>query len=311
MSCFYPEGYAPSIDKELLSTPALISEAIRTGKMLQGRAYCCDQNHDLYVDFGCITGRIPYLETALGIPEGKTRDVAVISRVGKFIYCIATGTETDSLGHTRLILSRLALQNRCREQYLDRLTPGDIIPAKITHLESFGAFADIGCGIVSLLPIDSISVSRISHPKDRFYVGQNIRAVVANTADGRICLSHKELLGTWEQNAANFEVGQTVSGTIRSIEPYGVFIELAPNLAGLAEYHEDLKVGMQASVFIKAIIPEKMKVKLVLIDACLPSEPSHTPLTYYMTAGHIDRFLYTPRACHRKLETVFDKGDAL
>ena len=50
--------------------------------------------------------------------------------------------------------------------------------AKITHLETFGAFCDIGCGNVALLPIDAISVSRISHPKDRFQVGDNIKAIV-------------------------------------------------------------------------------------------------------------------------------------
>lgn len=55
---------------------------------------------------------------------------------------------------------------------------GDVIPAKITHLEPFGAFADIGCGIVGLISIENISVSRISHPKDRFHVGQNILTVI-------------------------------------------------------------------------------------------------------------------------------------
>ncbi len=319
MITYLPEGYAPKNDKELLHSPSAIHEVIRTEKLLQGRAVCCDRNHDLYVDFGNIMGRIPYAQTAIGIEEGTTRDVAIISRVGKYVHCIATDTETDSLGHTRLVLSRLAVQKRCKEQYLNHLIPGDIIPAKITHLESFGAFADIGCGIISFIPIDSISVSRISHPKDRFYVGQNIHAVVASIRDGRICLSHKELLGTWEQNASHFEVGQTVFGVIRSIESYGVFIELAPNLAGLAEYHDDLKVGMLASVYIKAIIPEKMKIKLVLIDAyvsneqLLPAAASSQALPYFLTEGHIDSFLYTPEVCNRKLETVFtaDKGSML
>ena len=95
---------------------------------------------------------------------------------------------------------------------------GDIIDAKITHLESFGAFCDIGCGNIALLPIDTISVSRISHPKDRFYVDENIRAVIKSIApDGRITLSHKELLGTWEENACQFSAGQTVTGVIRKL----------------------------------------------------------------------------------------------
>ena len=55
---------------------------------------------------------------------------------------------------------------------------GDIIPARVTHLESFGAFVDIGCGVSSLLSVDSISVSRISHPSDRLSVGDSIYAVI-------------------------------------------------------------------------------------------------------------------------------------
>ena len=88
----------------------------------------------------------------------------------------------------------------------------------------------------------------------------------------RIFVSHRELLGTWEENAARFSAGQTAAGVIRSIESYGIFIELTPNLAGLAELQDsrtsglDLSPGRSATVYIKSIIPERMKIKLVLID---------------------------------------------
>ena len=38
-----------------------------------------------------------------------------------------------------------------------------------------------------------------------------------------ITLTHKELLGTWEENIAMFQTGETVAGIIRSVEPYGIF----------------------------------------------------------------------------------------
>lgn len=110
--------------------------------------------------------------------------------------------------------------------------PGDIISARVTHLEPFGCFVDIGCGIASLLPIDAISVSRIAHPSDRFRVGEEIRVVVRGRDEkNRITLTHRELLGTWEENAAAFCAGDTVPGIVRSVEDYGIFIELTPNLA--------------------------------------------------------------------------------
>lgn len=60
------------------------------------------------------------------------------------------------------------MQEDCRREYLSSLVCGDVIDACVTHMEPFGAFCDIGAGISALLPIDSISVSRIPHPNARF-----------------------------------------------------------------------------------------------------------------------------------------------
>ena len=121
---------------------------------------------------------------------------------------------------------------------------------------------------------------------------------------GRVTLSHKELLGTWEENAENFSPGETVGGIIRSVEDYGVFVELAPNLAGLAESCSRLKPGQQASVYIKSLIPEKMKIKLIIVDSfdgeTEPKEPE-----YFITKGHIDFWQYSPENCSKKISTVF------
>ena len=110
---------------------------------------------------------------------------------------LVQGFFKDENGATTALLSRRAAQEECRRAFLSRLTPGDVIPARVTHLEPFGAFADVGCGVVALLPIDAISVSRIDHPRERFAPGMDIRTVVRAVEGTRITLSHKELLGTW------------------------------------------------------------------------------------------------------------------
>ena len=99
----------------------------------------------------------------------------------------------------------------------------------------------------------------------------DIRAVVRMKDENRITLSHRELLGTWTENAERFRVGETVAGIVRSVESYGIFVELTPNLAGLAELKENVHAGQQASVFIKSILPNRMKVKLVLVATILIS----------------------------------------
>ena len=155
------------------------------------------------------------------------------------------------------------------------------------------------------MPIDSISISRIPHPSERFSAGDVIKAVVKKIDEqGRITLTHKELLGTWEENASMFKVGETVAGIVRSVEDYGVFIELTPNLAGLAEPREGVRVGQYAGVYIKNILAEKMKLKLVLIDSqdCAELPP---PMKYFITEGHIDRWQYSPAGCRTVIESVF------
>ncbi|MDE7231433.1 MAG: S1 RNA-binding domain-containing protein [Oscillospiraceae bacterium] len=305
---YLPEGLllgTAENDSCLRSADAL-SECIRSQKILEARCCVCDSRHDLIVDLPCMRGVIPREEGALGITEGTTKDIALISRVNKPVCFVVKEISRDEYGEYAL-LSRREAQEMCERDFISKLLPGDIINAKVTHLEQFGCFVDIGCGIPSLIPIDLISVSRISHPSDRFYVGQNIRAVIKSFENGRVCLSHKELLGTWEQNAQKFSQGETVTGIIRSVESYGVFVELAPNLAGLAEPRDNVFINQSASVYIKAIIPEKMKIKLVIVDTFEPFDdvPQPDELKYFIDEGHIDRWHYSSESAAKQIETIF------
>ncbi len=306
MSEYLPEGKLISTQENIntLCSPQLLNEAKKSEKILEARACICDSQHNLVVDLGSMKGIIPREEGALGIREGTVRDIAVISRVNRPVSFIITDFRTDESGTQYAVLSREKAQKKCIDNFISNLVCGDVVNARITHLENFGAFADIGCGIVALMPIDTISVSRIEHPRERFTVGMDIKAVIKSIENGRISLSHKELLGTWEQNAMNFSSGETVAGIVRSVENYGAFVELAPNLAGLAESKEGVKAGQQASVYIKSIIPEKMKIKLIIIDTFdykyNPQKPK-----YFCDDEHIDKFLYSPENCSKRVETVF------
>ena len=310
MRKFLPEGRLINTDEntEILRCAELLTEAYHEGRILEAKAVLCDARHNLIVDLAgtfCVMRRE---EAAIGIAEGSVKEIAIISRVNKPVCFKIIGFERDNTGKSMPVLSRRAAQQDCTEQYISKLISGDVIDARVTHLEQFGAFADIGCGISSLIPIDTISVSRISHPRDRFYPGQDIRAVVCGIdAEGRVCLTHKELLGTWEQNAAMFNAGETVSGIVRSVESYGVFVELAPNIAGLAEVHERAKPGQLASVYIKNIIPEKMKVKLIIIDT-FDEKYTYRQQKYYVDDDFISHWRYSPDCCDKIIESIFSDG---
>ena len=306
MNCFYPEGklYKQPENKKCLSSLSTLADAQVKETVLEAPVIMCDTEHNLIVDLGCVRGIIPRNEGALGISEGTTRDIALISRVGRTVCFVITAFKTDGNGKTTAILSRKRAQELCRDYMLSTLENGDVVDAKITHLESFGAFCDIGCGNIALLPIDAISVSRISHPKDRFRTGDNIKAIIKSIAeDGKITLSHKELLGTWEENACEFSAGQTVTGVVRSVEDYGIFVEITPNLAGLAEPKENVRVGQQASVYIKSILRDKMKIKLIIIDSF---DSSYSPeIKYFIPESKVTEWDYSPKNCYKRIYTKF------
>ena len=308
MNRYLPEGslIGTRENREYVSSLSGLERAMGDGRILEGVAVSCDKELNITVDLYGIKGIIPKNEV-LYSDEGP-KDIAVITRVGKAVAFKVIGFERDAGGSIVPVLSRRMAQAECMQKFIGALTEGDIIDAKVTHLEQFGAFVDVGCGIVSLLCIDCISVSRISHPKIRLSVGMQIKAVVKSIDrdTGRLYVTHKELLGTWRENAERFHIGQTVSGVVRSIEEYGVFIELTPNLAGLGELVDGISVGDTVAVYIKNIIPERMKIKLVIIDAC-KSEELRRDFEYFINdTEHIDRWVYSPEESRRIVETVFD-----
>lgn len=306
---YLPEGslIGTKENREATASLSAIERAMENQTILEGTVTRCARDYTLTVSLGAFEGIIERNEIAQTASGETVRDIAAITRVGKAVSVRILSVEMRESGPL-LHLSRRLAQEECAKNYLSKLIPGDIIPARVTHMEQFGAFVDIGCGAVSLLSIDCISVSRISHPRDRLVIGEFLRTVVRSIdrESGRIYVSHRELLGTWEENASCFEIGQTVPGIVRSVEDYGIFVELMPNLAGLAEYRDGISPGQTVSVYIKNIIPARMKLKLVIIDTC-GMEPAQRRMNYFLadTADHIDRWQYSPSGANRTVESVF------
>ena len=292
-----------------------LERAMAQGMILESTAMLCDEEMNLRVDLPGIEGIIPREEVCYSWNDEKVKDIAIITRVGKPV-CFKVVSVYEREGKTYAVLSRRLAQIECMNNFVSTLVPGDIVESRVTHLESFGAFVDVGCGIISLLAVDCISVSRFSHPRDRLYCGMKLYTVIKSIDEekGRIFVSLRELLGTWSENAARFSAGQTVAGIIRSVEGYGVFVELSPNLAGLAELRADfpselLECGKAVAVYIKSIIPARMKIKLVIIDSYIEAVPTGR-LEYFIdcySTKHLSTWRYSPEGSGRVIETVFEE----
>lgn len=290
---YRPEGLnnpSPGIDK--------LQRSIGTGDIYEAICIKCDEHHNLHVDLGTALGIIPRQEAALGLIEGRTKEYAVLSRVGKPV-CFQV---TDVTSEGTAILSRRAAQMEAKDYILSALHPGDIIEAVVQNAADFGVFCDIGCGFPALMRIDRCCISRLQKSGDLYFAGQHLHLAVLdiNDAQGQIYLTGRELLGNWEENAALFTEGQTVPGVVRSRMPYGLFVELTPNLSGLAEPMDGICPGDCVSVFIRSILPSRHKIKLNIIEK-IPSVPPR-PMRRFIHQSRLEKWEYYPGS---KAFTVF------
>ncbi len=281
-----------------------IKNAADTGAVLCAKPPVYEKGVGLHFSLGGHKAIMPVNQTAFTFDNATVKEAAIITRVNKNVCFTVTDIKETATGPV-IYLSRKKIQKKAYDEYISRLQPGDVIPCCVTHVDSFGVFCDIGCGITALMPIDFMSVSRINSPADRFYAGQNIFACVKNIdSTGRIVLTHKELLGTWLENAQLFRPQSVTTGIVRSIEDYGIFIELMPNLAGLAENCEGVEIGDVVNVYIKSIIPDKMKVKLVIMSKAENNTPQKE-IRYFITEGHIDFWRYSTDSGIKNIYTDF------
>ena len=150
----------------------------------------------------------------------------------------------------------------------ENMYEGQILNGTVKNIKPYGAFIKLENGITGLAYIEDLSVARIKSPEERLKIGQNLDIMIKSIdkEKNRVMLTYKELLGTWEENAEKFQEGTFTKGIVRETEKNknGIFIELTPNLVGMAEYTEDLEYGQEVNVYIKKIVPDKRKIKLLI-----------------------------------------------
>ncbi len=262
---FIPEGWASAPQAFSLEE---LSKASINGDIIQAKVSRCDSNYNLYVDLGNnITGIIPRDEVeAINIDEtGFPKPNICKSKIDKIVqFKVKDTSKKDTV-----ILSRKAVGKEAINWMKNELKEGMLVYGIVKNIRPYGAFVEIGGGIVGLVHIEDISVARIKTPYERFKIGQKIKIMIKSIdrKTNRVILSYKETLGTWEENVKEFEEGMIVSGIAREKEKNknGIFIELKPNLVGLADYKDNIEYGEDVRLKIKKIIPDKKKIKLTIL----------------------------------------------
>jgi len=191
-----------------------------------------------------------------------------------------------------LVVSRRAIldaqKKAMRETLNERVKLGERLQGKVTQVKDFGVFVEIDEGVEGLIHVSEISHERVEHPRDKFTVGDavEVQVIRIDTERGRIGLSTKVLEDNpWKTFADSLTVGQTLTGTIDRIQPFGVFVKLADGVDGLLHISgitaerriehpsEVVSEGQEIEVVVEKIERDRQRIGLVTPEVAEKRKP--------------------------------------
>ena len=188
--------------------------------------------------------------------------------VVKGFYVVGKQEQGDCIEYK---LSRKAVIEEYYNDTIAKLKHGDIVDGKVSHIGSNKlVFIDLGYGYVTVITPMNASILRYDNLSDLFETGDAVKllvlAGVEETGTQFIHVTHKELLGTWEQNAQKFTVGEKVWGKVYDIADYGTFVQLTANILALTrDVDKNVEKGQPVLVDIQDIDIKRNKLKVQIL----------------------------------------------
>ena len=160
----------------------------------------------------------------------------------------------------------------------DRYPEGTKVHAVVTNLTDYGCFAELEEGVEGLVHVSEMDwTNKNIHPSKVVQVGDDVDVMVLDIDEERrrISLGIKQCTANpWETFNAEYNKGDRVSGTIKSITDFGIFIGLEGGIDGLVHLSDiswtetgeeavrNFKKGDEAEAVILSIDPERERISL-------------------------------------------------
>lgn len=157
---------------------------------------------------------------------------------------------------------------------------GAEVAGKVANITDYGAFIEIEDGIEGLVHTSELDwTNRNIHPSKVVHLGQdvNVKILDVDQERRRISLSIKQCaVNPWEGFSATHAKGDKISGVIKSITDFGIFIGLDGGIDGLVhltdiswtqtgeEAIRDFKKGDELETVILSIDPDRERISLGL-----------------------------------------------
>jgi small subunit ribosomal protein S1 len=197
------------------------------------------------------------------------------------------GQEVDSvvldidLERKRLSLGLKQLLPNPWDNLTSNVRKGNILEGKVTGITKYGAFVEVEAGIEGLIHIGDITWDeKVKDPTHLLKKGQVVKYIIidVNRETQRISCGLKQLTeNPFESIKKKYPVGVIITGKIKSVVSFGIFVELEPGYEGLVhvsqipdgkniKLEEIYKAGETIKAVVLKIEPDSKKISLSIKD---------------------------------------------
>lgn len=258
------------IEEESTSDRESLLDTLEEGKIVKGIVKNLT-DYGAFVDLGGIDGLLHITDMAWKRVKHPSEVVAI----GDEIDVIVLKFDKEK---SRVSLGLKQLDEDPWKSLIQRFPVGTRISGKVTNIADYGCFVEIEDGIEGLVHVSEMDwTNKNIHPSKIVQLGDKIDVMVLDidASRRRISLGVKQCVNNpWQAFSQKFAKGDKVTGTIKSVTDFGIFIGLEGNIDGLVHlsdvsWDEDaeaingqFKKGDQVEALILAIDAERERISL-------------------------------------------------
>ena len=217
------------IEHELEEQRQEILDQLEVGQVLKGTVKNI-VDFGVFIDLGGVDGLLHITD----LSWGRVSHPSEVVELDQELEVVVLDYEEE---RQRISLGLKQLQDHPWENITKKYDEGDVVEGKVVSITNYGAFVELEKGIEGLVHISEMSWTRhIKHPSQMVSLGQLVDVKILNIdeEEKKISLGMKQLEpDPWEGISDRYPPGTVLTGTVRNITNFGVFVEIEPGIDGL------------------------------------------------------------------------------
>jgi len=217
------------IEDELEEQRQEILDQLEVGQVLKGTVKNI-VDFGVFIDLGGVDGLLHITD----LSWGRVSHPSEVVELDQELEVVVLDYEEE---RQRISLGLKQLQDHPWENITKKYDEGDVVEGKVVSITNYGAFVELEKGIEGLVHISEMSWTRhIKHPSQMVSLGQlvDVKILDIDEEEKKISLGMKQLEpDPWEGISDRYPPGTVLTGTVRNITNFGVFVEIEPGIDGL------------------------------------------------------------------------------